>query len=91
VRGRTIATEAIEQAVDRDEVRECSHSVDLDHGQMLAGLRFEDVDAADVDELERELQLGLRLADDLDRPVAEVTALGVVERDPAHARSGRYG
>ena len=53
--------------------------------------RFERVDAADVDELERELHPALRLADDLDRPVAEVTALGVVERDPAHARSGRYG
>jgi hypothetical protein len=38
--------------------------------------------AADIHEREVEPELLLHLAHDLERPLAEVAALGVVERDP---------
>ena len=46
---------------------------------------------ADVDELEVERGVGLRLPHDLDRPLAEVAALGVVDPDGRQRRFGRYG
>ena len=83
--------QATEQGVDRDEVRERPDAVELDHGKVLAVLRFERLDAADVDELERELLLTLGLTNNVDRTVAEVATLCVIQRDGVHPSDERYG
>jgi hypothetical protein len=83
--------QAIEQAFDRDEVRKRPGAVDLDHGKVLAVLRFERLDAADVDELEGELLLTLGLSDNVDRTVTEVATLCVIQRYGVHPSDEYYG
>ena len=60
-------------------------AVDLDDRDALPVARLELRVAADVDELELEPELGLRLAHDLERALAEVALRRAVERD------ARYG
>ena len=64
-----------------DVVGEDPLAVDLDDGQPLAVTGLELRVARDVHLLEREAELGAELLELLARPVAEVAALCVVERD----------
>jgi hypothetical protein len=68
------------QRVRLDEVRERPLPVDLDHRKRLAVGGLELGRAADVDPLE---VAGANLVDDLERPLAEVAALCVVDPDAA--------
>ena len=68
------------QRVRLDEVGEGPLAVDLDHRDRLAVGRLEPGIAPDVDRLEL---LAADLAHDLERPLAEMAALGVVDPDPA--------
>jgi hypothetical protein len=77
----TVATESVEQCLDRDEVGEGALAVDLDHGQVLAVLGLERRRSADVDELQRERLALQGFTDDDERLVAEVAAFRVIERD----------
>ncbi len=70
-----------------DVVREAPPAVDLDHRQPGAILGLERGIARDVDLPELEAQAFLSVANDLERPLAEVAALRVVDDD---ARRG-YG
>ena len=88
MRRGTVTAKAVEQAVDRDEVRERANAVDLDHGEKLAVFSLERGDTADVDELETERRSCLCIADDLECALAEMAALRVVERDSAQGRNG---
>ena len=76
--GEPSSASRVERALDRDEVRERPHPVDLDHGQVLAVRGLQRLVAADVDELEVN-SAGLEPRDDLDRALAEVAALRVVD------------
>ena len=67
------------------KVRESPPAIDLHDREMLSIARLEVRLAADVDELEVELELVLYSADDLERTRAEGAVDGVVERD------ARYG
>ena len=82
------ASEPRQQGLDRDEIGERLYAVDLDHGNELAVGGLQGVVAADIDQLEVERGVGPSLTDDLDRPVAEVAALGVEERDGGQRRYG---
>ncbi len=64
-----------------DVVGEDPLAVDLDDRQPLPVPGLELRIARDVDLLEREAELGAELLELLARPVAEVAALRVVERD----------
>jgi hypothetical protein len=64
-----------------DVVDEGLLPVDLHHRQPLAVLRLEFRVAADVDLLELERKLSPRTLDDAASKLAQVAALGVVERD----------
>jgi hypothetical protein len=64
-----------------DVVGEDPLAVDLDDREPLAVAGLELRVAGDVDLLEREAELGAELLELLARPVAEVAALCVVERD----------
>ena len=64
-----------------DVVGEDPLAVDLDDGQPLAVTGLELGVARDVHLLEREAELGAELLELLARPVAEVAALCVIERD----------
>ena len=68
------------QRLGLHEVGERSLAVDLDDRNRLAIPLFELWLAADVDRLER---AATDLGDDLERPRAEVAAVGVVDDDPA--------
>ena len=68
------------QCVRLDEVGEGPLAVDLDHRDRLAVGRLELRVASDVDLLE---VLAADLAHDLERPLAEVAAVGVVDADAA--------
>ena len=68
------------QRVRLDEVREGPLAVDLDHRDRLAVRRLERRVSSDVDPLEL---LAADLAHDLERPLAEVAALRLVDADPA--------
>lgn len=63
------------------EVRECVLAVDLDDRQALPVARLELGVASDVDELELEAELGLCVAHDLERALAEPAVGRVVEDD----------
>ena len=67
------------QRLGLHEVGERSLAVDLDDRNRLAISLFEPWIAADVDRLER---VATDLGDDLERPSAEVAAVGVVDDDP---------
>ena len=71
---------------DLHVVGEAPPAVDLDHGQPLAVGRLEDRVAADVHLLEGEAELGPQPAQLLERALAQVAALGVVDDD-----ARRYG
>jgi hypothetical protein len=73
------------EAVRVDVVHERALPVDLDHRQPLAVARLEPGVARDVDLGDLEAELVLERADCRARPLAEVAALRVVQRDP------RYG
>ena len=73
------------KCVDIDVVDKGSLPVDLDDGKELPVLPLELRIAADVHLLELERGLGTDLLDHTSRPLAEVAAGGVVERD------ARYG
>jgi len=75
------AREACPEYVGVDEVRESALLVDLEHGQIHAIAALELVVAGDVHELELEPELGLQVADDLERALAEPAVGRVVERD----------
>jgi hypothetical protein len=62
-------------------VDERALAVDLDHRQPFAIYRLEFRDAADVDLLELEGDLSAGFLEDRPRPLAEVAALRVVQRD----------
>jgi hypothetical protein len=64
-----------------DEVGERALPVDLDDGEVLAVAGLELEVAVDVDQLELEADLGLDLADDLERALAEPAVRRVIERD----------
>jgi hypothetical protein len=64
-----------------DVVDELLATVDLDHRQPFAVPRLELGVAADVDHAELELALGANLFDDAECLLAEVTAVGLVDRD----------
>jgi len=64
-----------------DVVGEDPLAVDLDDGQPFAVTGLELRVARDVHLLEREAELGAELLELLARPVAEVAALCVIERD----------
>jgi hypothetical protein len=68
-----------------EPVDERSLAVDLDHRQPLAVARLELGVAADVDLRQLESQLALQPPHLIERPLAEVAALRVEDRDP------RYG
>jgi hypothetical protein len=72
-------------------VDEGALAVDLDHGQPLAVPRLQLGVAADVDLSQLEAELVARLRDDRPGPLAEVTALRVVEDDPAGSKAFRSG
>jgi hypothetical protein len=67
-----------------DEVREHGLAVDLDHGDPLPVARLELRVSVDLDDLELETLLGLRLAYDLERPLAEMALRPAVERDAGY-------
>jgi hypothetical protein len=67
-----------------DEVHEGALAVDLDDWEPLAVLRFELFVTADVDLPELERHLGADILEHGAGALAEVTALRVVERDPAY-------
>jgi len=69
------------------EVRERPLPVDLDHGEIPSIARLELPVSADVHEREVEREFLLNRAHDLERPLAEVAVLGVVQRYPR----GGYG
>ena len=64
-----------------DVVREHPLAVDLDHREPLPVAGLELRVAGDVDLLEREAELGAELLELRARPVAEMAALRVEERD----------
>ena len=70
------------QRVRSDEEGERGLAVDLDDGDPLSIPRLEVGVAGDVDELELERMLAAHGFDYLERPLAEVTARGVVDDDP---------
>ena len=69
------ATECIGLA----EVRKASPPVDFDDGNPFAIFGFEGVVAADVDLVQLEAQLALKLAQLRERAVAQVTTLCVID------------
>jgi hypothetical protein len=69
------------ERIDLDVVCEAASAVDLDHREPLAILRLERVVAGDVDLAEREAELRLERPQLLERPFAEVAALGVIDGD----------
>jgi hypothetical protein len=68
-----------------DVVDEGAFAVDLDHGEPVPVPRLELGVASDVDLLELERNLRAYLFDDVPRPLAQVAAARVVQRD------ARYG
>jgi hypothetical protein len=77
---RQPSAEPAAQRLGLDDEGERLHSVDLDHGDRLAKPRLELDVATDVHGLEI---LPTNLGHDLERPLAEVAALGVVDPDAA--------
>jgi hypothetical protein len=74
-----------------DVVDEGALAVDLDDGQPFAVPRLELGIAADVDLAKLEAELVARLGNDRAGPLAEMTALRVVEDDSAGSKAFRGG
>src|SRR5205085_4150690 len=69
-------------------VDEGTVAFDLDHRKPFAVLGLERRIVGDVDLLQLERHLDAHTRDDVTRPLAEVTAGGVVKENALHARSG---
>ena len=69
------------ERIGLQEVRKASPSLDLDDGNPLAVFGFQRLVAADVDVAQLETQLSLKLAQLLERALAQVTALCVIDDD----------
>jgi len=83
----TLCEQFAAEGLRLDVVREGELPVDLDRGDQLAVAGFERGISGDVDLLELELELGPKLGQLGPRLLAEVAAVGAVERDPRR----RYG
>ena len=69
------------QRIDLDVVGETPPAVDLHHREPFPVLGLEGLVPADIDLAEREAELGLERPDLVERPLAEVAALRVVDDD----------
>lgn len=77
-------SEAVEQRIGGDEVRERSDAVDLDHRERRAVVGLEPFVTRDVDHLDLERHDRLHLADDGKCLLTEMAALGTVQLDVAN-------
>jgi hypothetical protein len=78
------AGDAREEGVPVDEVLERAHAVDLDDRQVLPISRLEARIAVDRDHVELEPHLGLCVAYDLERTLAEAAARRRVDDDASY-------